>query len=315
MNLEDNTKKMTETALITTLMVILVFIGVYALPIVLIFYPVPFIVLAVRRDIKYSIFSIIASSLIVCMLMDIFTGLFIFLLFGAVAIALAFMMKKGYEPYKTVVISSAVGVFIIVLAINITAYITGVSFISQIESLFNEVINMQTEIIRDINLTQSQITEMTNILKTTFDRFILIIPSVIIICSVLNSYINYWLSSSVLKRLGHKVEQVPSFMYFRLPENIVLGTIVIFGGTLIINYLKVFYYDTLMLNVITILSFVFFIQGLAVITYLLNKIKLNKIVRAISLFFIIVYAPISLMISVVGFFDSLINFRKLKNEA
>ncbi len=316
MNLNDNTNRLTETAIIITLMTIFIIIGLNFLPLILMLYPIPFVILGVRHDVKHSLVSIIASTILIGILVDIFTGLFILVVFGSSAMVLAYLIEKKYKPYKTIGLSAAISALSVVAIIAIISYISGISFSDQMESFFNEAYNIQVKIMEGMQLSGQQQNQLKDILKYTIDYTILIIPSIIIVFSIFTSYINYWLSVSILRRMGYNnIKQMPEFKYFSLPRNIILGSAVMFFGTMILRYFKFLYYDTILLNIVTILSFVFFVQGLSVIVYLIDKINIHKIIKIILITILIIYFPVSMIISLLGVIDVIFDFRKLRRRA
>ena len=56
-------------------------------------------------------------------------------------------------------------------------------------------------------------------------------------------------------------------MYFRLPNNAIMGSLVIIGAALVFRYMKILYYETIFINTIILISFVFFIQGIVVVVF------------------------------------------------
>lgn len=311
MNLNDKTTKITETAIITAIMALFIIVGLYIMPIIFLLFPVPFIILGARHDIRYSILSVIASCLIVGMLVDFFTGIFIFISLGSIALALTYMINKKYKPDKIIIAGTIISIVASVIVILIIGYITDINFMNQLETISSEILDANTEIIRNMNLAENEVSEIIDIMNQSINYTLLALPSMLIIFSLFVTYINYWVSVAILKRLGHTVIQIPKFKNFRLPENIIWGTTVIFICIAFIRYLKFFYYDTIFLNVVILSIFIFFIQGFSVIIYLMDKVKLNKILKGILIFLIIIYVPMSLLIALIGVFDAIFNFRKI----
>lgn len=312
LNLDGRTTRITETAIITTLMTVFAIIGLYIFPIIIMIYPVPFIILGVRHGVKYNILSIMASSILISILFDVLTGVFVFILFGLFSISITYMINKKYKPSQILIGSTAVSLACTVVGIGIIGYITGTSFLSQINASLTESISIQMNIIKDIGLTNYEMTQIKELLKTTVEYMIIIIPATLIISSVFVSYINYWVATAVLTRLGQKAVNIPRFINFRLPSNIILGAVVLFLASSIVRYFKIFYYETIFINTIILIFFVFLVQGLAVIVYLMNKARMNKITKGILIFFIVINVPFSLIISLLGILDVMVDFRKLK---
>lgn len=303
MNLDDKTKRITETAIITALMTILVILGLFVMPIAIILFPVPYIILGVRHNVKYGLISIFGSGILLTILVDISVGIFIMLMLGFLSVGLSYMIKKKFKTYQIITGGIIISIVSIVITINVIAYITGVSVVGQVESYFAEMI----KVAQQVGLPNSQ----TEILKNRIETAKLTIPSTMIIFSIFNTYINYWVSVAILRRLGHNISKIPKFKYFRLPGNVVTGSLVIVLCTSFIWYMQIFYYKTIAINVMSLLMFIFFMQGISVIIYLLDKTKLNKVLKFFIIIFAMLYVPI---ISLVGFIDAIFDLRKLKRN-
>lgn len=312
LNLGEKTTRITETAIITTFMTLLVIIGYSTFPVIILFYPVPFVILGVKHKTKYNIYSIIASSVLIGILIDIFAGILIFLVFGLISITITYMINKKYKPQQILIGGTIVTIVTTLLTVVISGYITGVSFFTQINTSLTENMKLQLDILREMEFSTQQLYMIKDFLMATVEYIIIIIPTTLIISSVFIVYINYWMSTAILKRLGFKTVEVPRFMFFNLPSNIIMGSVVIIAAALVIRYMKLFYYETIFINTIIIISFVFFMQGLSVLVFLMNKRNIHKVTKFILIFIIIINVPLSLIITFIGLLDVILNFRKLK---
>ncbi|WP_352418762.1 DUF2232 domain-containing protein [Proteiniborus sp.] len=312
LNLGEKTTRITETAIITTFMTLLVIIGYSTFPVIILFYPVPFVILGVKHKTKYNIYSIIASSVLIGILIDMFAGILIFLVFGLISITITYMINKKYKPQQILIGGTIVTIVTTLLTVVISGYITGVSFFTQINTFLTENMKLQLDILREMEFSTQQLYMIKDFLMATVEYIIIIIPTTLIISSVFIVYINYWMSTAILKRLGFKTVEVPRFMFFNLPSNIIMGSVVIIAAALVIRYMKLFYYETIFINTIIIISFVFFMQGLSVLVFLMNKRNIHKVTKFILIFIIIINVPLSLIITFIGLLDVILNFRKLK---
>ncbi|SCG84479.1 putative protein yybS [Proteiniborus sp. DW1] len=312
MNLGEKTTRIAETAIITTIMTLIIIFGYSIVPIIIFFYPVPFIILGVRHKTRYNIYSIVCSSILIGVLTDIFTGILIFLAFGLISIVLTYMINNKYKPQQILICGAMAAIVTILISIAIMGYVTGVSFLSEINATLTESLRIQLDILKEMQLSTYEMSVIKDMLIATVETIIIMIPAIIIISSVFIVYLNYWMSTAILKRLGYKSVEIPRFMHFRLPNNAIMGSLVIIGAALVFRYMKILYYETIFINTIILISFVFFIQGLSVVVFLMNKRKMHKIVKAIIIFLIIINVPLSLIISLIGFLDAGLDFRKLK---
>lgn len=312
LNLGEKTTRIAETAIITAIMTLITIFGYSLVPIIIFFYPVPFIILGVRHKTKYNIYAIIASSILIGILTDIFTGILIFLAFGLISIVLTYMINNKYRPQQILAGGAIAAIVTTLISIAIMGYLTGVSFLSAINTTLTESLKFQLDMLKEMQLSTYEMSVIKDLLIGAVESIIIMIPATIIISSVFIVYLNYWMSTAILRRLGHKTVEIPRFMYFRLPNNAIMGSLVIIGAALVFRYMKILYYETIFINTIILISFVFFIQGLSVVVFLMNKKNMHKIVKVIIIFLIIVNVPLSLIISLIGFLDVGLDFRRLK---
>jgi len=104
------------------------------------------------------------------------------------------------------------------------------------------------------------------------------------------------------------------FKNFKLPNNIVVGMLVISGLTILVGQFNIVDYDTLSANILFLFQIVFFIQGLALVRFLMDKYNINRFLRVLIIIFIIINPAFSLSVIVAGLADVLFDFRKLKES-
>lgn len=312
MNLNSKTRKITEVAVITTLMTVFVIIGLYTLPVVMLLYPVPFVILAVRHGTKYNILAIVASSILVAILVDVLIAFFVLVVFGFLSIGLGYMIAKRRSPSQVLIGSTIISLVSTILVINLIGYITGVDFINQIDLAFSEALKMQVELMRDRGFSNYEIARTGDFAKSLIEYAIIIIPSTIIISSAFSAYVNYLVSGAILRRIGYSSIKTPRFAHFKLPNHIIYGAGAMLFATLILRYFRLLYYQTIFINILLLTILIFFIEGLAVTIFLMEKFKVNRVLKGILIFFMIINIPFSMIVSFLGFLDVILDFRKLK---
>lgn len=306
-----NTKKLTETAIITAIIVALMLMGVYILPIIFIIYPVPFIILGVRNGIRYSLLSIITTTFIVGILINVVEGLYILAISSIIALPIIYMLKKKTKTTRLIIFSSIISLISTSVIILLFSWLTGIDIMGYVRTYFNEILNGVKTVIDVQEISDIEKNQIIDLVKFVIDQMMLLIPSSIIIVSIFYSMINYWLSIMVLRRLGYKLKNIPRFTHFRLPANISTGIVVMALGILVLKILNFGYYENIAINIVSVFYFLFYVQGLAVIVFLLNKTKLSNFVRRLLIFFIFITISLSFVIAIIGLLDSLFNFRKL----
>lgn len=313
---ENKGRKISEIILTIVISTILMLLGMYYMPLIIFLYPTLFIILGVKYGLKYNIISIIVSTFLVGLMTDTISGLIILLAFSPLSIALSYLIINRKKTLETMIISTLVTLVSFLIILGLTKNITGVSIVHQLDEFFTQVINTQIETLKDMQLSQYEILKAENILESAFDYVLLVIPVLMMIFSLVTAYINCFISSIVLRKQGYGVVSIPRFSRFKLPSNILLGMGIMFIGVLLMKWLKVSYYETVLLNIVGLASFMFFTQGLAVIDYKLKRRNVRIIFRIIILLFFVLVLPIgSMILTFIGVLDAILDFRKIKNNA
>lgn len=176
------------------------------------------------------------------------------------------LLKKRRSNAEILGISAAV-FFISILIILSFVDAGGGGFIALLEEGFKQLLSAQLEMIEDMDLTSYQFLEAKELLENAYKYLLLIIPAILLIMSLVVSYLNCLLSSIGLKKMGIGIINIPKFSRFRLPNNVIPGIIVMFLGVYIMNKLEMPYYETVLINLVVLVGFMFIIQGLSVVDY------------------------------------------------
>ncbi len=144
------------------------------------------------------------------------------------------------------------------------------------------------------------------------DYLLMIIPGILIIQSLFIAVANYYLTSAALKRFNSDNFALPQFSTFRLPSNIALGIFIIFTLSYLTKYIEGIHHISLFTNVMLLFIFLFFLQGISVVSYLIKKANIPRVVRVILIGIILFISPLLTAISFVGLVDSIVDIRKLR---
>lgn len=316
MKIDGNTgRKIAEIILTIGISTILMLLGMYYIPWIILLYPAPFIVLGVKYGLNYNIISIIVSAFFIGLVTDNTSGIFVLLAFSPLSVSLNYLIANRKKPLETMIITTLVSLASFLLILGLIKDMVGVSIVHQLDEFFTQTINTQIEGLKDMQMSHYEILQVEDFLESAFDYVLLIIPSIIMIFSLITAYINYFVSSVMLRKIGYGIASIPRFSKFRLPSNILLGTGIMFLGAFLLKWLKLSYYETVLLNITVLATFMFFSQGLSVIDYRLIKRNIGRLFRILILLFFIFVLPIGGIITFVGILDAIIDFRKFEKNA
>lgn len=289
-------------------------IGTYLFPFNLVVFPIPFIFLGVKRGILQGILSIVVVSITLSLIVDIPSALLFILLFVPLVYTIADGIKNRRKSTEILGLTTAILFVSILLFYSITQNITGINIMAQLEEGFNQMLNSQVGLFKEMGFTNFEILKTAGQLQGTYRYVLWVFPVIILATSLFTSYANYYLSVIVLRRSGLGIISIPRFSKFRLPNNIMPGVIIMFIITYIFRAFNLSLSEPLMLNVVTLIWIMFTIQGLSVLDFMFIKLGFKLLLRMFFLVAILLLGPLGTLIFLIGVMDSIFNFRKFNRS-
>lgn len=284
-------------------------------PLLLLLLPVPFIILGIRNNTYSSIAGMTVLTILLAGVENGSLAISFFIIFMPFIITVQYFIEEKESIFKTIIIGAVVILLSLFLMLFIESRITDITLVEELESSFNSVMNMQIEGLEELELTNSELLKIKETLKDSYEYILVVMPSTFLILSLIASYLNYKLSTFIVNNMGYREIKIPDFSLLKLPENILIGTATIIVTTFIIDWLELSYHSALVTNISLLIGTMFYIQGLSAFSYLLKRLKIGKFFRIILLFLNFIYMPMRLILIIVGFSDSIFDFRKIRNKA
>ena len=152
---------------------------------------------------------------------------------------------------------------------------------------------------------------MLNSLKLLFT----ILPAILIVMSIFSAAINFIVTRTILRRFKHEVSKLPPFKEWSLPWYTIWGIILGWTFYLLGDYLNLDIGIFISKNILIVFAFLVLIQGLAVMAFLLAKLKLNNFSKVALIFLLILLLRHVVVIAIVtGLFDLLLDYRKMISD-
>ncbi|MDD4045657.1 MAG: DUF2232 domain-containing protein [Tissierellia bacterium] len=316
MNRNLKTSNITESAMITGILVIIAYLSSF-ITLLMFFYPTPAIILGKRKGLKYSILALIASDLIISMLLGVQTGLVFLILYTPLAVALTYGICRDEDANKTILFGTAAYMISFVLYILFLNFIMDINFIERVAEMYDQSFEMtrglfdnipdqlRTEQFEQYISDIEKIAPMMNYIVTS------VFPAVLIAASVITSYINYIVASKFAVRFSINVKQHEGIGYFSFPRNFMISM----AGLLLLSFLLGLFninVEIIQLNLFIIVFIAMLLQGVAVLKFLIDKSKMSKFARNL-IFVIIILMSISFSIiyAIIGLVDLTIDLRKI----
>ncbi|AKL97349.1 hypothetical protein CACET_c39230 [Clostridium aceticum] len=305
----SNKKAFIEAALMVTITCFFVISTLYIpfLSVLLFVLPVPFMILSCKYSTSYTVISLVVASLLIGLLTGMLYTVFIFVIIAPIALVMGHYMKYEKNPFQVIGVGTAASVFSIFLIIQIISMISGIHIIEEMGRMIGEVLDHQVEMLRAVNVSSVDIHEAIN-------YFMMILPGLIIIQSIIGAFINYYLAVAIMNRLKFSPYKLDGFEGFKLPGNIVLGSFIIFLLSLMTRYIEGIDHNSLIANATLIFVVVFFLQGISFMNYVLKKRNFPKFLRIFILILLIFVSPLMTLVAMIGLLDAMIDMRRIRKR-
>ncbi len=264
-----NIHKFKETMLTALCALIIYYISVYFLPFLVFIYPTPFIVLSIKRGYWEAAIAILLSAFGIFAMEALTAAFLITILTALVTYSMGYAIRKGFSAFKVIAIVTLLGVVTVFGLSYLVSTFNGIDIINGLEVAVRNSINEQIRIIKQMNLNLS-IEELKGFMESGLTMMMALLPSLLFIMTMSIAMVNYYASTGILRRIGFGILDVPKFRNFRLPKDILRGAVIMMVGIFIYRWTGFQYTTELSLNVTLVFSFLFLLQGLAVIVYLLG---------------------------------------------
>jgi len=312
--LNEYNKNIIETIIATLFMNLYALLSINYTPLLLVLYPLVFIVLGIRDGVKYSIISMIMVSTSIALTGDVISSIILLTVFGPMTVYIIIGIKNRRKSLEIIAVSAVLFFSGLIALYGYSEKSSGINIKDQMEENFQILIENQMETFKDMNLTNTEILNSIDNLESTYKIMVTMLPAALILVSVAISYLNYLMSSLVLRRTGIGVVNVPLFSRFKLPNNYLYGALTIFATLFILKRANMSNIDAVNINAMILIYFMIIIQGLAVLDFMLKKFKFQLVPRIILIITITFIGPLTIIISLVGIMDLIFDFRKLKLE-
>lgn len=294
---------------------VLFFIPVLNISILL--FPVPIIVVGVRQGTLAAIISLAVSSVIMGLFTHPFFGIIIFCLNIFIVLALIAAYKEGYQMNESVVLSSGGALLSMLVSLQAFTWMAGESFFDflwdNLKAFFSSN-SINIEGLMELYRTLGKIDKVYPV-----DRFAEIFigqmkdlaplfPSLLLVTSLLLGGLNFLVSRLALKRMGSPIPNVPPFKSWSLPRGTGRGFLWLMIIATIGTWIKIPNFEVVLYTISSVFTFVFTVQGLSVVSFLLAEKRVPGVVGVLIL--IAAFVFLSVVLTFMGIFEQMFGFRR-----
>lgn len=284
---------------------ILISLAGIVFPISYLFLPAIFITESLIDGIIKIMFIFIVSCGIVAMASDLLIGMFIFGIFAPMILVFHYMILKKKDVISVLLFST--GVLFISILFNGYSYGINAEYLNS-QATLNNFINIQKSIIDSGNYS-TLLDEAT--LTVLYNKFLQILPGLLVVGSLMTSYITYLIVGRSLLKKGRFIPQPSSFRFLRLPNGLTYMISLLFILSIIIKDFVGDFSSIIVDNLFILFGSILFVLGLSVITFFLSRIKLGSVFKGIFIFILLSIPGSWILLIVVALLDIIFNLRRL----
>jgi len=104
-----------------------------------------------------------------------------------------------------------------------------------------------------------------------------------------------------------------NFSDFKLPMHFIYGITFILVLSYLSGLVGMIEFNTISLNIILVLIYVFAFQGASILFYYLDQRNINNFLKGLILVLLIVFQAMFIL-SIIGWLDMIFDFRRIKNK-
>lgn len=308
------TRSLTEGAMLGAITVLVTIIGEY-LGIPALIVPVPLILLVYRQGFRLGIISAIAAALISSLVAGhVFSGLSI-IIWGFVGVSLGMALREKFSFSKLMV----VGVLsnLVVMGLNVLLYslIFGGNLFTEMLGLMVEAIQQAMTVWEGLGVSGEAIAKYERMLDIVPFIIKFGLPSLLLIYSLVMSYVNLLIIRLILRRMGDDIPWVVPFTEWRISSLYALPLLV---GMFLTVQAQVTtmasWLQFLGLNLFIIFFHIYLVVGLAIVWHYFKRKKVAGFLKVLFIFLLFAMELLVLAVVFLGISDGLFDFRKLKAE-
>lgn len=316
---ESNHQALVEGAFFAALTTIIALVGLYMPPLYILtslLTPLPLAVVVRRRDLKTGFMAMLVAGALLFMLFGRPVAVVLLIIqMGPLGLLLGLLFKNYVSAGFSVVIAGLFSAVLLVASLFFSFWLTGINpFIMgpEMAQAMDHVINTY----KQAGILDQAGEKEARLLIENFIRYMnLLLPGILVMSSIISTFVTYLINRQVLLRLGYNVPALPPFSRWRFPWysiwGIILGLSLVLAGdspgrTLMSATGK---------NLLLVVGFIYTILGLSVASYFIKGWKIARPVKIIMVVMAFLYLPFMFSVLLtLGVLDTLVNTRRLSEN-
>ncbi|MDK2992191.1 MAG: hypothetical protein PWP48_1424 [Clostridiales bacterium] len=283
---------------------------------VLLLTPTPFIMIAVRRGWLWSAVSIGVALAVLYLTGGVIAVLVFAVLVIPTVVILAWFFKRKSDAFYAALASSVAVAVAGILLVQAVKWATGREIFDYIQqalrTLFSTV-DMNAGIFSMLQPQQGEPISPEDMAVAVTAIFKIMLPSMIMILSLSAGFINMMASGRWLKKYVADISDIQPFHEWALPNDAAKGLLSIAVVGLLGMLFGISGFDMVFATIIGVLNFIFAVQGLATLDYIMIMSNMGVVARIVLM--ILNFVIFQLMLTMLGVAEQIFHIRRnIKNR-
>lgn len=267
--------------------------------------PIILLLLKEKGSIHDSILTLSVAVVITYFIFGLFNAIFITLYGVLTSLVLGYTYYKKMRPLKSQLLICGS----VLLSFSIVLYLLNIGTNLHISEFFRESFFNSEDMMDSMGLLDNSDMDMNMVIN----QILTIIPFIMVLISFVNSVVIYHGNRYVMQRNNKAVVAMDDFSDFKLPMHFIYGITFILILSYLTGLIGMVDFNTISLNIILVLIYVFAFQGAAILFHYLDKRNINNFLKGLILALLIIFQAMFIL-SIIGWLDMIFDFRKIKNS-
>jgi uncharacterized protein YybS (DUF2232 family) len=274
--------------------------------------PLPVMIVCHRWDVRGGILVVLIVSLVTSAVFSPFLGAVFFTEFGLMGLLLHYWVEERRLPWdRGILLSSLIVLATLALVVTVQSKMAAVNVADWMREEIRETgRRVLRAYIPDTTTPQSLLVDLERLTNFTLR----ILPALMILTVWLEGILNVALLTWFTKRFlssHRRAVMKPEFSLWIFPDRLVWGGIL--GGFLMVTRISPLV--TIGINVVILLLAIYFLQGMAVVSFYFQKKNVPLGFRVMGYTMIGLIQFLLILVAALGLFDIWADFRNLRRKA
>lgn len=308
------TRAITEGAMLAAITVLLAFLALY-IGFVGLIIPVPLALLVYRHGFRAGVIVAVASALLSALVLNTLLLAVELIITGLIGMALGMALKERFTFFQIMLVGTAASTAAAVLKVMAYSVIFGQNLLELYLESWSRTSEQWLVIWENLGLSPEMIQQYEEMLTAVPAMVQILLPVILVGSGIVRAAATLFVIRVVLRRLGDHIPWFPPFITWTAPWYMVWGFIVGRLFVLISFYFPGEIWETIAVNLDVFFLYAFFVQGLAIVWFFLDRYRVPKFIRVVFVLFL--FQPGSfliLLVALVGLLDTWLDFRKVRQK-